>query len=53
MQQEIESAMQHLSDNNQVKLLRLAQHLSQHKLLSRLYVGQEDPEPCCLCTNMN
>ncbi len=53
MQQEIQSAMRHLNDNNQAKLLRLAQHLSQHKLLSRMYIGEDGAEPCCCCTQLN
>ncbi len=53
MQQEVEETFRHLNGPNQEKLLRMAQHFAQHKLLSRAYLGEENPEPCCLCTNLN
>ncbi len=52
-QREVEDALAHLNSRNQERLLRLAQHLAQHKLLSQLYAGQDNPEPCCLCTDLN
>ena len=52
-QREVEDALTHLNSRNQERLLRLAQHLAQHKLLSQLYVGRDNPEPCCLCTDLN
>ncbi len=52
-QQEVEDALAHINSHNQERLLRLAQHLAQHKLLSQLYIGRDDPEPYCLCTDLN
>jgi hypothetical protein len=31
----------------------MAQHLAQHKVLSLLYLGADNPEPYCLCTDLN
>ncbi len=53
MQREVQDSLRHLNDKNQERLLRLAQHLAQHKLLSQLYLGEDNPEPCCLCTQLN
>ncbi len=54
VQREVENAFQHLNECNQEKLLRLAQHLAQHKLLCQLWLGDdENPEPSCLCTSLN
>ncbi len=54
IQREVEDSFRHLNDNSQVRLLRLARHLAQHKLLSQLYMGGGgNPEPNCLCTNLN
>ncbi len=54
IQREVEDSFRHLNDNSQSRLLRLAQHLAQHKLLSQLWMGEgQNPEPFCQCTNLN
>ncbi len=53
VQRDVEDAFSHLDQGNQERLLRMAQHLAQHKLLSMLYIGADNPEPYCLCTDLN
>jgi hypothetical protein len=53
-QRDVERAFRSLNECNQERLLRLAQHLAQHKLAGQLWLGEgEDLEPCCLCTGLN
>ena len=52
-QREVLDAFGKLDQDNKEKLLRYAEHLAQHKLLSHLYMGDDDPEPCCLLLYLN
>jgi hypothetical protein len=52
-QRDVLDAFGHLTDENRAKLLRYAEHLAQHKLLNSLYMGDDDPEPCCLLLYLN
>jgi hypothetical protein len=53
VQREVQDSFQRLNGENQKKLLRLAQHLAQHKLISLLYLGDDNPEPNCTCMWLN
>ncbi len=54
IQREVQDSFRRLNADSQERLLRLAQHLAQHKLLAQLYMGDgKNPEPNCLCTNLN
>jgi hypothetical protein len=52
-QREVLEAFSRLSSENKEKLLRYAEHLAEHKLLSHAYLGDDNPEPCCLLTYLN
>ena len=53
IQKELEDAFAHLNCDNREKLVRFAQHLAQHKLISQGYLGEDNTEPCCLCNYLN
>ncbi len=42
-----------LNNENREKLLRYAEHLAEHKFLANAYMGDDNPEPCCLLVNLN
>jgi hypothetical protein len=52
-QREVLEAFGRLNTENREKLLRYAEHLAQHRLLSNLYLGDDNPEPCCLLLYLN
>jgi hypothetical protein len=52
-QREVLEAFSRLSSDNRDKLLRYAEHLAEHKMLSHAYMGQDNPEPCCVLTCLN
>jgi hypothetical protein len=53
VQRDVEDAFGRLDERNRERLLRMAQHLAQHKVLSLLYLGADNSEPYCLCTDLN
>jgi hypothetical protein len=52
-QREVLDAFGKLNNENREKLLRYAEHLAQHRLLSNAYMGDDNPEPCCLLVYLN
>jgi hypothetical protein len=52
-QLEVLNAFGKLNGENREKLLRYAEHLAEHKLLSNAYLGDDNLEPCCLLTCLN
>jgi hypothetical protein len=52
-QRDVLDAFGRLSDENREKLLRYAEHLARHRLVAGLYMGDDNPEPCCLLLYLN
>ena len=52
-QQEVLDAFGRLSSDSREKLLRYAEHLAEHRMLSQGYMGTDNPEPCCLLVYLN